>query len=119
MTVLEVLKATRELLSAPERWTKGRYARNADGSCVPPTAPGAVCFCLEGALCRVTAGMERAELLVCEARIALERHGGSDSLRRNGIVAWNDRKIRKFEQVTKALERTIAVLAESEHPDVP
>lgn len=49
MTTLETLKAMRELLSAPERWTKGECARDASGNRVDISSPDATCFCLIGA----------------------------------------------------------------------
>ena len=45
-----VLKATREKISTPDRWTQNAYARNAKGETEQPSSPGAVCWCLVGAL---------------------------------------------------------------------
>lgn len=50
----EVLRAARELISVPERWTQGVNARNGNGFSVSYDDPSANCFCLYGALCRVT-----------------------------------------------------------------
>lgn len=41
-----------ELLSSPDKWTKGAYARNDAGYAVPATDPEAVSFCLLGAIQR-------------------------------------------------------------------
>lgn len=38
----------RELREHPERWTKGRDARDREGRAVCPTDPSAVCWCLIG-----------------------------------------------------------------------
>ena len=41
-----------ELLADPKAWTKNALARNASGGECTPYAPGAVCWCLEGAMMR-------------------------------------------------------------------
>jgi hypothetical protein len=48
------LKQVRDLLADPSRWTKGEFARNAKGKCTLYVSKDAVCFCLDGALMRVT-----------------------------------------------------------------
>jgi hypothetical protein len=51
---LEILKGARELLSDPTRWAKGYYAYTADGQQTSPVTPEAACFCVWGALDKVT-----------------------------------------------------------------
>lgn len=41
-----------ELLEKPEAWTQGVFAKTEDGKSVMPRDPGAVCFCLWGAMVR-------------------------------------------------------------------
>lgn len=41
-----------ELLSKPEKWTTGDYAKDAHGSYVGTSDPQAVCFCALGAILR-------------------------------------------------------------------
>lgn len=53
ITTLDILYAMRGLLYAPEAWTKGRMARNADGRPVPVNHPRACRLSLEGAMYRV------------------------------------------------------------------
>ncbi len=53
MTLLKGLRAVRELLAVPERWTQGVYARDVDGGEVTPYADDAVCWCLRGGVKRV------------------------------------------------------------------
>lgn len=48
--VLDLLRAARERISAPERWTQGRSARDATGFGVVSTDPSAVCWCAFGAV---------------------------------------------------------------------
>jgi len=52
--VLSNLKAARELLAQPGKWTKHVYARDPSGNAVPPRRDNAVCFCALGALRKVT-----------------------------------------------------------------
>jgi hypothetical protein len=56
--LLTDLIAVRELLSAPERWTKGYGARNSEGTPVDSFSPDACCWCLVGACARVTEANE-------------------------------------------------------------
>ena len=49
-TVTEVLVEARDLISAPERWTQGFYARNSLGHITEWDSPSAVCWCAEGAV---------------------------------------------------------------------
>lgn len=53
MTAIEILVATRELLTDPSHWTKGESARDVRGKEVPPNYPSAVCWCMTGALNKV------------------------------------------------------------------
>ena len=49
----EQLAAARELISVPERWTQGEFARNAWGDCVSVDDEAATCFCSMGALDKI------------------------------------------------------------------
>ena len=50
MTTLEQLKAVKELIGTPERWTKGAAARNSRGDSTVPLAADACCWCVVGAV---------------------------------------------------------------------
>jgi hypothetical protein len=50
MTPLETLKAARQLITDPAKWTQGWFARNAAGENVNALSQSAVCFCALGAL---------------------------------------------------------------------
>ena len=82
MTPLETLRAARQLISDPAKWTQGVAARNRLGSSVDPLAEDAVCFCSIGAIRNV----------VAEDNHAFER--ASDALRSHspiGVIAgFND-----------------------------
>jgi len=54
MTPLETLKAARQLISDPAKWTQGEYARDADGNGVRAWSEDATCFCAYGAIQRFT-----------------------------------------------------------------
>ena len=59
------------LFSGPERWTKGQFARSADGLPCPFDSPKAACWCIEGGILWVCGGganplaREMAALLAC------------------------------------------------------
>ena len=50
MTPLETLKAARDLISDPARWTQGCAARNVNGEPVDLMDNTAVCWCALGAI---------------------------------------------------------------------
>jgi len=52
MKTSEVLKKARAVIEKPENWTKGHYARDADGRPVSPLHSSAICFCALGAIRR-------------------------------------------------------------------
>ena len=52
-TVVEVLRAARNLIKKPECWTQGASARDARGRSVQVGSKGAVRFCALGAIDRV------------------------------------------------------------------
>jgi hypothetical protein len=54
MTPLETLKAARQLISDPAKWTQGEFARDADGNEVKAWSEDATCFCAYGAIQHVT-----------------------------------------------------------------
>ena len=103
------LKALRELLTPPDRWTRGEYARNASGVRTMPTAKDAQCFCLSGAMSRVAL---RDGTLVANAYYLALRDALADSLpnkdpisRNNPLVAFND--IASHEEVLALIDKTI------------
>lgn len=49
MSLSEDLRAVWALIDTPEKWTKGAYARDANGQSVPSISGFAVCFCIIGA----------------------------------------------------------------------
>jgi hypothetical protein len=61
---LQILQAVRLLLEDPAKWTIRTRARDYNGDPVHPTAPTAICWCLEGAVCLVAKDTNAVELLV-------------------------------------------------------
>lgn len=49
MTPLDLLTEAQKLISDPAHWTRGTYARNAEGEPCTSLAPEAICFCSLGA----------------------------------------------------------------------
>jgi hypothetical protein len=82
MTPLETLKAARQLITDPAKWTQGVAARNRLGVSIDPLAEDAFCFCSIGAIRNV----------VAEDHYTFER--ASDALRSHsptGVIAgYND-----------------------------
>jgi hypothetical protein len=57
MTPLETLKAARQLITDPAKWTQGEAARDHNGKGVLAYGEDAVCFCALGAI-RNVVGMD-------------------------------------------------------------
>lgn len=53
---LATLRAARELISVPERWTQDVPARGKSGKEVSPISKHAVCWCMVGATLKVNRG---------------------------------------------------------------
>lgn len=50
LTAEKIVTGMLELFSEPEAWTKGEYARDANGGAVMITSENAVCWCLVGGM---------------------------------------------------------------------
>lgn len=127
--LLEDLKATRELLSEPEKWTKIAIARGPDGKVVGAGDPEAVCWCITGAAARVIDERRKANTIPHTPFRAAERQALEDLLitihTRAGrvipaaveltgwiaqadLVAWNDFQYRTHRDILDRLDETIA-----------
>lgn len=82
MNTVEVLEAARELIADPEHWTQGVYAKSALGLPIGPSAPGAVCWCAEGAMRKVTG--DGPDGPWWDAFLAVSK------LTPQGLIRWND-----------------------------
>lgn len=109
MGVLSKLKEVRELLTDPKHFTQNEMARNEYDEPTYPNAENAMCWCLEGAICKVY-GAEY-----------LNNFDGSNSLwnylrdvlihsfPRNHVngVLWRYNDFRGYEAVLKLLDKAI------------
>lgn len=105
MDAKDLLAEARELISNPDHWTKGAYAR------VSPTdetglnflSPKATCYCMFGALYRVAAVNDIDDKRLDRAELALLRVGGG--------IGFNDRSSTTHEKVLKKFDEAIACLS--------
>lgn len=101
--VIDLLKRARERISAPERWTKGGYAKDAKGFSVAPDAPEAVCWCASGAV--KAESPDGDELYDIRGALSLHISGIT-----NGIPRFNDAPSTTHADILALFDRTIAEL---------
>lgn len=104
MTTLEILKAARELISVPERWTQKESARHKNGNAIDWYDPNASCWCSSGALSKVFGSGSYRSLTNCSG-ILNEVAGGS-------FVYYND--AHTHAEVLAMFDRAISI-AEAEN----
>ena len=97
MATIDILKAARETLSDPARWTKGVFARDSEGHSCSPCTPFAVCWCLFGAIRK--AGNNVSTKAV-DAMCSLIPVTGSHA-------AWQDEPERTHQEVLDLLDTSI------------
>jgi hypothetical protein len=95
MTTLEVLRGMRELLSEPTRWTQDTNARSSDGDEVLYHSDLADCWCLDGALLKLTRHDGDVYLAVRKA------------LPVDVLCVWNDAPERTHAEVLELLDKAI------------
>lgn len=84
----------KELLTSPEKWTRGESARDINGRPVMTDSKEAVSWCLVGALMKCYRGSKVAYL---RTRIG--------NLLQISVEGWNDDPNRKFEDVKALVEQ--------------
>lgn len=87
----------RELLSSPDKWTQGVFARNSSGYRTYELDQDACSFCLMGALYRCYIDTEDDGLLV--------RSKLGQAIEDNTITGWNDDPKRTFAEVKELVDR--------------
>lgn len=106
MSAVELLKKTREILTPPDAWIQGNSAAVRKGDQIERLTVAsdveANCFCLIGAFDRASNLLESSSKTRQVARELICQH--IDSF---WISAWNDKPIRKHEQVIKMLDKAI------------
>ena len=100
--VLVALRAARRLLTPKKRWTQAASARNTRGRSVEPVSKAAACWCLMGAIERVTAGPGSQNNT--EGMCLMAIRDATPNLR--SIVQYNDQSTHA--QVLALLDRAIA-----------
>ena len=110
MSTLEELKAVRELLSDPEHWTRGAFARDAQGGEISPASPEAACWCIGGAAMYMASepGWDFIQLLDASLPV-LRAVGDVIGCTDVGFIGdWQDAPDRTHAEVLDALDRAIA-----------
>lgn len=117
MTTLDVLQQARALISDPEHWTQGYWARRESRlglvECVPDD-PDAVCWCAAGAINKVAQARMFADPAIDTLELALPldyRHRAAP------IFAFNDE--RTHAEVLHAFDTAIARLDYAAHAKTP
>lgn len=95
----KVLQRAKEIISSPERWTQGCYARDKNNFRVASDSPRAVKFCAQGAICRAASELQ---ILGAGDELSIElitRYGTS-------LVTLNDNG--GFDAVHKVFDQLLA-----------
>lgn len=88
----------KELLTDESKWTKGEFARTAEGMCCGSLSSFAVRWCLDGAVDHCYRGNGDG-VIYSEVREKVKKEiGGS-------VWDWNDNKERTFEDVKALIEK--------------
>lgn len=101
MKDIEILTKARELISDPDSWTQGAFARNRDGLSTEIGSDYAVCWCANGALARVTQGKD----VWFQGRWVHIRHLLEHGIDCKGIVCFNDSH--EHEEVLEMFDKAI------------
>ena len=101
MTPLEILKAARALITDPQHWTTGDYARDVEGHGVGSGSPDAVAWCAFGAISAVGRDASRRHRDSADEALRLACGGlvgdANDRYGHAYILAAYDRAIAKLE----------------------
>lgn len=90
-----------ELLSSPEKWTKGTYARDEEGNSISCKSPEAVQFCALGAIERCYPN--NSCQVACKLDVVIKSKYQNEE-RRYGLVTFNDASETTYEQVIEVLK---------------
>lgn len=104
MTTLEILKAARELISVPERWTQASYARNKAHTPVDWLDSSACSWCAMGAIAKASF-LEKDQVLAQQNAIDqlknfqfhLAEFNDAAGTKHTDILALFDRAIARLE----------------------
>lgn len=101
--VVSLLKAARALISDPDKWTQGVFARNKEGSRISSTSPEATCWCASGAVNSIGFGSFNIR---CGTLDAMEKHGFGDSIEKFNDTHTHTEVLAEFDNVIAAIERS-------------
>ena len=102
----EIITGIKQLLSDPDHWTKGAYARyGKDQAPICPDHRSAKCFCLGGALIRLT-----RDTLECTAVADLLRGQMGCGKKYHTIPQFNDAPETTHEDVIGLLDRALETI---------
>jgi len=99
MTTLEVLRATRELLSDETRWARGNHAYDSEGNIVDPNASTAERFCVLGAMWYVSNSGQAFMIAEALAGRASKLAAFNDTGGYRKIMQWLDTHIAALEKM--------------------
>ena len=110
---LAIAIEARKVLQSPKAWTKGTFARDADGNKVSSYDKNAVCWCLEGAIHKASDSLRghSTEIWNVMDEFLKEKYGYSS------MVAYNDHTLREHSDIVRMLDSFIKE-AEKEKPNV-
>src|SRR5690242_2932574 len=98
MTPLMILTQAKKLIDRPDSWTKDHFSLDKDGGDVSPRNPKAACWCVLGALMRVSGNS--ATLLEAEELFR-------KAIGRNSTAKWQDERDVTHNDVMAAFDRAI------------
>jgi len=107
-TAAQVLREARELISDPERWAQGAWAKNAPGHSVQTRAPEAVSWCAAGAIYRCAGNSD----LSIDTRELLYDVIGSNISPDSGHVIAEFNDTHTHAEVLEMFDRAIALAEE-------
>lgn len=102
MTVIEILRGARALLTNPKAWAQWDYAFTASGRKCPANSEFAVCWCMAGAVKRA-AGPDAKAVELNAAEHVLARACGTKYL-----DTFNDKPGRRHSEILGAFDRAIS-----------
>ena len=107
MTNAEQLRAAKALIDTPDKWTKGCFARRADGLLLMrgESWDEAVCFCSEGAVRKASNGLLPPDVdRLLERAVPRTFHTSSNC---RNFVLFNDAEETSHADVMKMFDRAI------------
>ena len=110
-TTIDTLKAARAVLTSPENWTKGCYARDAAGDACKPYSPNAVKWCAIGAC----AAVSRQSVYSCKLEMVTDElikcmPNKPDEPGQGDIADWQDAPETTHEQMLAMFDCAITNL---------